>query len=216
MNERQHLLKNTIERCTTLILKLQGSKKEAELTQLNQPNISSGTWYINRNANIYYQFERKIGSVITLVRHNEVIKVTSTELQNHYVLAEADDVKRHLQHLISKGYKPLDTPSTFANAHDYIRHLKSEIVRDLSDLPKAQPKGFDVTKCDFYMITVGEEHATNPSKTRHLSYDKAEKEAIRLCEQTKKEAFIVGVVSSVKPIETREVNITVKPQVNRR
>lgn len=78
-------------------------------------------------------------------------------------------------------------------------------------------KGFDTSKCEFYMITVGEEdHTKGGAKVRHTSYATAEREAIRLCEQLKKEAFIVGVVASVKPVEERKVIVTVTPKVSKR
>ncbi len=58
---------------------------------------------------------------------------------------------------------------------------------------------FNTKKCDFYLITVTGQYGT---KKRHTTYDEAEKEAIRLCKQENHEAFILGVVASVKPIQT--------------
>jgi hypothetical protein len=60
----------------------------------------------------------------------------------------------------------------------------------------------NIEDCDFFLITVKGQMG---SKKRHYSYDEAVKEATRLCVSENHEAFICGVVSSVKPIPQVEV-----------
>lgn len=83
---------------------------------------------------------------------------------------------------------------------------------DVIEAAKAK-KAFDPNKCDFYMVNIAN---GNGSKVRHDSYEKAEREAIRLCDTFKTEAFILGVVASVKPVEERKVTVVIKPTVVKR
>ena len=62
----------------------------------------------------------------------------------------------------------------------------------------------NITNCDFFMLTVGEENrpGATGTKKRHYDFNQAEREATRLCKEYDKEVFIVGVIASVKPKHT--------------
>jgi len=70
-----------------------------------------------------------------------------------------------------------------------------------------QVKPFDITKCDFYMLTIRGEHG---SKVRHTSYEIATTEAKRLAKHEQHPVYIMGLVA----VAELEVEIsTVKKEV---
>jgi hypothetical protein len=68
-------------------------------------------------------------------------------------------------------------------------------------------------KCDFYMVTCTGLHG---SKVRHTSYEEAETEAIRVAKKRNHEAWIVGVVASVKPVVKTEIKMTPSIEIKKR
>lgn len=222
--------KDLIARIDSLVARMTETKHQLirELAEPDEPNKAD--WYILRDKNMYYQYVATLGNEVGLVRHQGVSRVSLAVFNRDYEKATAEDVVRHLKYLKSKNIpyveKVVETKATLPSLHaignaidmvskqGVLRHTE---LKALADWKANQPKGFDTSKCEFYMITVGEEDRLgNGTKVRHVTYAQAEREAMRLCEATKKEAFIVGVVASVKPVEERKVIVTVKPTVSKR
>jgi hypothetical protein len=148
---------------------------------------SLGHWVIDSRSNTHYQ----IGVItknnnVTLHRNDSTINVTFNVFKKNFVFATISQVKSHLKFLASKNQKPIiiDSSPVFSEPKD--------IIKDI----------MNVKYCDFYMVSVD---GHGGAKVRHTSYDSAEKEAIRVAKELNAEAFIVGVVASVKPIISHEV-----------
>lgn len=242
MNRKEEL-ELIIVKSTGLISNISKMKEqvESELAKLTgaSPSIGSepkrGTWFIHRGRNEYYQFNKSENDVIILVRHNNTKRLSKKEFISQFVEATQVDIERHLRYLDSRMLTSLPTPifdlipntvnkivNMFGRPEyketrqDFINRTieNKSLIETFKTLSKPVEKGFDITKCDFYMVSVG--NVENSSKTRHPSYEKAETEALRLCKLTQKETFILGVVASVKPVKKTETIITVTPTISKR
>lgn len=158
--------------------------------------VTKGTWIINKYTNTYYQYiGDSIGGKISYLKRNGIDKPIDTKvLNNDYRLADASEVKQHLEFLASK--RP--------NIAKIILPIESYKVKH--DKNPYTPT-FDPMKCDFYMVTCRGNHG---AKIRHKSYAEAETEAIKIAKSENHETWIVGVVASVKPV------IEVTTKVNKR
>lgn len=234
--ERQEK-KYSVKRIDDLVERLT-SIKHGLISELAEPiQETHGVWFIQKNHNKYYQYIATLGDTVGLVRHQTVSKISLADFKANYLQASSEDVVRHLAYLKSKNISWVENvteiePRQFNTKFDlaHLIELASKVIKpsdpkkinlfdyETVDLNNIIPKrkGFDTTKCDFYMITVGEKEHHVGAKVRHTSYASAEREAIRLCELTKEEAFIVGVVASVKPVKERKVIVTVTPKVSKR
>lgn len=230
--ERQEK-KYSVKRIDDLVERLT-SIKHGLISELAERQETHGAWFIQKNHNKYYQYIATLGDTVGLVRHQTVSKTSLADFKANYLQASSEDVVRHLAYLKSKNISWVENvteiePRQFNTKFDlaHLIELASKVIKP-SDPKKINlfdyetvglnniiPKrnGFDTAKCEFYMITVGGDKGT---KVRHETYAQAEREAIRLCEITKSETFIVGVVASVKPVEERKVIVTVKPTVSKR
>lgn len=235
-----------IARIDAIMFKFTGMKEKlmAELKSDSASEIlvmPKGTWVIKNSTYHQYISTNPVTGVVTLIRHNKLSYVDKYEFTAFFVKATRSDVKRHLSYLESKGLphfnvaditNRVDNPTDQETIETIVNWAKEVGIKvnpqHPSDVNKItlmdfantnryplRPKltGFDITKCDFYMITVGDDKG---SKKRHETYQQAETEAVRLCELTGNEAFIVGVVASVKPIKVTKTITTVVPQINKR
>jgi len=137
--------------------------------------LNNGSWVIN-DYNTYYQFIGKNQYQINLERKGSTYNVGIRDFNKLFRVATLEEANQHEAFLINKN----------------------ETFIERTPIIISEPKKEDI-KYDFYMVTVTGEHGT---KKRHLIYEEAEKEAIRLSEQENHEAFILGVIASVKTIIT--------------
>lgn len=154
--------------------------------------VTHGTWIINKFTNTYYQYiGLGLTGKVTYLKRNGVDKPIDTEMFNRdYRLADASEVKQHLEFLVSK--RP--------NIAKVIIPINCYKVKHDKD---PYTPTFDPMKCDFYMVTC---RGIRGAKVRHTSYAEAEKEAMKIAKSENHETWIVGVVASVKPV----VEVTVK------
>jgi hypothetical protein len=168
-------------------------------------------------------------SVVYLNRHGEVKSRVTSEFNKEFRLANGNEVIQHEEYLKTSGkyYIPRTAKSSFDTQaeqrkksiafidriikekgletilHDFgVRTIGG--VKNISFFAKEHQEivksPFDITKCDFYLVTC---RGIMGAKVRHTDYATAEKEAIRIAKKENHETWVLGVVSSIKPsIET--------------
>lgn len=149
---------------------------EASITLAKQVKLSE--WVILKAKNMYYQFyvHGFNKNTVGLKRNGVTVWVDTSVFNAEYRLATPSEVKQHEEFLRTKNI------------------IKTDAYKVKHDKPYST---FDPTKCDFYMVTCTGLHG---SKVRHATYGEAETEAIRIAKKRNHEAWIVGVVASVKPV----------------
>lgn len=141
------------------------------------------TWVIRNNT--YYQFVGFNGRGVIISRYGNATELPIQRFNSEYRLAEPAEVKQHEEYLASKS-----------SGKTLIAAIKGEDIKHV----------IDPMKCDFYMVTCTGQHG---SKVRHADYASAEKEAMRISKLMNHEAWIVGVVASVKPITQTQTTFKV-------
>ena len=166
---------------------------EASITLTKQVKLSE--WVILKSKNIYYQFYLHgfNKNTVALKRNGATSWIDVNVFNVDYRLATPSEAKQHVEFLQTKKIKSLDVTNVGFEAYK-VKH----------DKPYST---FDPMKCDFYMVTCTGLHG---SKVRHTTYGEAEADAIRIAKNRNHEAWIVGVVASVKPVTETSQKIEIK------
>lgn len=224
MNATREEKQVLISRIDNLMERMKNLRKNLVDSLDKKESTPNGTWVIKQSVNMYYQHidTNRVNGEVTLLRHGKTSFVSKYDFEMEFTLATPSDILRHELYLVSKNipYRQVVDDTLFERMFDSVYHPYKKNDINLHEMAKRygngipnKPSAFDTTKCDFYMLTIEGE---NGSKKRHETFESAEKEAIRLCQLTEKEVFMVGVVASVKPIKTTKTITTIIPQTNRR
>lgn len=175
-----------IAKINSVIAKL-NARRMACLTILNGNN-KLGKWFVCKN--VYYQY-------IDFECKGDYVDAANVVLERKGVKSLVD-VNEFLQ-----TYRP----ATVSEANQHVEYLASKNLKWVITSPQVIVKDIDTQNCEFYMVTCTGLHG---SKVRHNSFGKAMIEAERVARDRNHEAWVVGVVASVKIVDAQPIKTIYK------
>ena len=157
---------------------------ERNLAKVDLFNIVRvGSHIVKRDGERIYQITKIENGIISLDGITKLREISYAELNRYYVLADAKG---------KRLFHELRTANQIAKNSTYGQTVA---------------KPFDITKCDFYMLTV---RGDKGSKVRHNTYEEATKEATRIATFEDHQVYIMGVVAVAEPVREFSVKIKTK------